>query len=191
MNIILLRHGRVAAEKPAAAITQSAFRDWVTNYDQAPLDTTSVPSEQLRELAKRTQFIVCSDLSRSIESAKVLQREPNLISPAYRECEMPVTDGSRLKLPVNVWMSAMRGLQFTGIHPNAESISTFRLRSRQSATQLNALAGLHRSVMLIGHGLLNRSLHKQLLKLGWKVENRNASDDNWSYRSYQFSTGVK
>ena len=191
MNIILLRHGRVAAEKPAAAITQSAFRSWVSEYDNARLDTTSQPPAQLHELAQRTQFIVCSDLSRSIQSAEVLQCEPNLVSPAYRECEMPVTDGSRVKLPVGIWMAAMRGLQLTGIHPNAESASSFRLRTRQSAAQLNALAGLHRSVMLVGHGLLNRSLHKQLIKLGWKVENGKHSDDHWSYRSYQFATRIK
>jgi broad specificity phosphatase PhoE len=186
VNIIVLRHGPVDLQPPAGNVNQQQFGDWITAYNTAAIEEATPPAE-LQSAVKQTRFVVCSDLARSLQSAALINRKPDLISPLYRECEMPHYASGRLKLPVNVWIPSMRLLQLIGIHPNAESFSEFRTRAQQSAAELNALAGIHRSVVVCGHGLLNHYLHKSLRKLGWSGTNR-ASSKHWGYRVYTRKT---
>ncbi len=188
MNITVLRHGPVDLQPPTAAITSKEFGDWVSRYDEANIDAASVPPAALLGAVGQARFVICSDLKRSIRSAELLNRKVDLVNALYRECEMPRFTGERIKLPVNIWMTSMRAAQCVGIHANAESLSDFRSRTKQCASELNALAGIHRSVVLCGHGLLNNFLHKPLRKLGWSSTTLHGSaSGHWSYRVYSRS----
>jgi broad specificity phosphatase PhoE len=54
-----------------------------------------------------------------------------------------------------------------GWSQGAESVREARKRAQRAAERLVELAREHRSVMLIGHGQLNRMITRALRRMGW------------------------
>ena len=76
------------------------------------------------------------------------------------------------------------------IFKKLESKRDIKLRVTKAAQYLIKLVEEHDSVILIGHGIMNRFLVKELLKTGWKLEaSPNArniiSNKYWGYKELQ------
>jgi len=173
MEIILVRHGKpVGATNPK--LSASGFADWVLNYDASEVDIDSLPPENLKQ-AIRSHFIVSSHLARAIDSAKVcLNLAPHLIDNALREMEIP---SYRLpfKLKAYTWLVLNRLLWFMGIKGDVESFKAAKIRANDAAKMLIALATEHHQVAVFGHGLMNKSIAKELERLGWTLSSQGHS----------------
>ena len=180
MQIILVRHGRPLFSDNA--IRASQFGDCLQNYNSAPLDPASPPPTQLIELAQHCGKVFCSDLSRSRLSAQWLLASGNEREHAiFREMELPYANFPSPKLSPYTWIIVFRVLWLLGYKRKCESARAARQRAvfaarylQHEAQQLIHLDSAHgaepslsRSMMLVGHGLLNRFIAKQLRKDGW------------------------
>lgn len=186
MEIVIIRHGKPKIE-PRGSVTAWGFGQWVDAYNKTGIDDTHAPSPSAVSIAKVCSAVVCSNLPRSIESAKALGvKNIEVQDPLFRECEMPHADWLYPKLSVLGWSVVFRILQMLGYSSNAESFKEARERANLCALRLSDLARKHESVLFVGHGSLNWLISKKLLRMGW-VGPKNAGRRYWEYGVYRYN----
>ena len=164
MEIILLRHGKPTIELQGL-IKSSDFKNLTAAYAKSGIK--DAPVKDLKDHFN-SHYIVCSDLARSIESAKKLElNEIHLVDQLFKETDIPYFELSFLKLPVTVWLIIFRVLWLFGFKQNGESFKAAKIRAKKAATKLIILAEENHKVLLVGHGLLNRLIAKQLRNNNW------------------------
>lgn len=136
--------------------------EWIEAYNTAGVknESTQPCQEMLREFSHK--FIVCSNLTRSTHSAKIIgYQSPHLIDGMFREAELPKIQLPMVRLTPHIWSMwsmVFRAFWFVGIFPNAESVEKFKPRVSLATEKLIQLAKNHDSILLIGHGIINRFL---------------------------------
>ena len=186
MKIVILRHGKPKIGT-SGRLAASGFGQWVAAYNRAGIDSVHAPSPNAIAQAKACSIVVCSNLPRSIESARVLGiKDIEVQDSLFRECEMPYANWSYPKLSVLGWSFVFRILQMFGYSSNAESFKEARQRAYRCALQLSELAQKNESVLFVGHGSLNWLIAKNLLRMGW-VGPQNAGRKYWSYGVYHYN----
>jgi broad specificity phosphatase PhoE len=159
--------------------------DWIRAYNASPLSELSKPALALQQLAQDCKFIVCSDLSRSIESAERIGKDKILLkSPQFSEAGLPYSNRVALRLPPLVWAAIFRVLWLLGYASNAESYGSAKIRAKQALSELVQLSKEYGHIMYIGHGIFNRLIVKELLKNGWRGSKR-PSREYWGFTNYE------
>ena len=184
MEIVLLRHGRTMVEL-SGYLSAKQLKQLVIDYAQSSI--SDAPTEKLK-----TRFndhcVICSDLHRSIDSAKKLNLNNIHISGAlYREIDIPHFNTFFLKLPATLWLILLRIMWLFGFSENGESFSQAKNRSKLAVEELIMLAQKNKMVIVVGHGLMNRLIGKELEKKGWLSLER-VGKRYWEYRSYTISS---
>jgi len=85
-------------------------------------------------------------------------------------------------LPPGLWLSLLRLLWFCGYGGSVESFRHARRRAAQAASQLIALSE-RGTVLLAGHGIMNKLIARELRRQGWLAE-KHASSRYWSTAVY-------
>lgn len=188
MKIILLRHGEPEFNLFARTKVKYSATELATiihDYNTSALKRSNVPSPQTFEIAQSCTTIVCSDLKRSLDSARLLnQHKISLINQVFREAELPYADWIYPKLSLRGWIIIFRILWFFGYANHAEHIKHSRLRALTAAEALITQAQQYGSVLLVGHVLMNRFIAKQLRSTGWHGP-KNPGREFWDYAIYQ------
>ena len=167
MEIALLRHGKPAVNSNSA-VSASQFSEWISRYDNSGLAENSAPIKSSLEYAHACGVLACSSLLRSVQSAEILSASQHLTQDKlFFEAGMPYAEWNALKLPPKYWAVLFRVLWYFGYSKNSESYSDAKKRASLAAQKLIVLAETHRSVMLVGHGIFNRLIAKELKSLGW------------------------
>ena len=165
MRITILRHGKPDFEWERK-VRGSDFRRLESNYDSAGIVGT--PPENATDLIDSHDVVICSDLPRSIESARAMGAKTiHVSSPLFREMNLPYFDRINLKLPLKLWVVFLRSAWFLGFSKNTESIRKAKSRAKQASNQLIELAAEHNSVLFVGHGFLNHYVAKELIAKNW------------------------
>lgn len=184
MEIILLRHGKPKVEL-SGYLSAKQLKQLISDYAQSSIN--DAPTEKLKTRFNN-HYVVCSDLLRSIDSAKKLNLNNINISDAlYRETYIPHFDRFFLKLPATLWLIILRILWLFGFSKNGESFSQAKARSKQAAENLIILARKNKKVIVVGHGLMNHLIGKELEKKDWQPSER-IGKRYWEYRSYTISS---
>ncbi|MFK5914190.1 MAG: histidine phosphatase family protein [Woeseiaceae bacterium] len=184
MEIILLRHGKPILPS-LKKINAFSFLNWIESYSSSSLCSTSLPSKKALSAANKCNAIVCSELLRSIESAKLLNvKNITLTHSCFNEAGLPNASWRGLKLSPNVWAIIFRILWLFGYSKNSESFKEAKLRAKVSAKKLIELAEEHKNVLFVGHGIFNKLLARQLISLGWSGS-RNPSSQHWGFGVYE------
>ena len=164
MEIILLRHGKPTLELKGN-LNSREFEKLVVAYAQSGIKDSA--PKQLKERFD-SHYIICSDLERSIQSAKSIGvKEIHLIDPLFKESDIPYFEQHFFKLPVTVLLVLYRLMWLFGFSKNGESFVAAKNRAHAAASKLMALAEEHDKVLLIGHGLMNRIIAKRLRVYNW------------------------
>lgn len=172
MKIILLRHGK--PDTPTfGPISASELCRWIEAYNSAPLDTRNKPSNDVVAIAQHCNAIVCSDLRRSIESAKTLGvSDIHSVDAIFREFELPYSNSmlgqGMIKLPPSIWAVIYRICWFMGYANHSETFVAAKLRAESATHKLLNIAQRHETVLFVGHSLLNGYIAKNLLSKGWQ-----------------------
>ena len=154
MEIVVIRHGKSIVDT-SGNVNARDFGVCAREYNDHGVCEEHLPNQATIERVAMCKFTVCSDLSRSIHSAKLLGiEEPNLISPLYRECEIPHTDWVFPKLSKPKWSVIFRIFQLMGYSPNVESYKQALNRSKACAAKLQQLSSEYGSVLYVGHGAI-------------------------------------
>jgi broad specificity phosphatase PhoE len=166
MQIILLRHGKPAVELSGRARAKD-LASIAKAYDASGIIDRPQP-ETLAEL-RHANYVVCSDLPRSVESAHALGfGHLHVADSLFRESALPHFDSSSIELPITAWVMVCRLLWLAGFSQNGEAYSVAKCRARQAANRLIDLAEAHGNVLLVGHGLMNFLIAQQLRANGWR-----------------------
>ena len=178
--IILVRHGKPNCDNDTP-VAGSAFAQWLRTYNEAPLDPAAGPPWALSDQARSVSLIVASPLRRSLESADLLAPSvPRLTEAFFREVGTPGSFTSAVALNPHFWSRLARAAWLCGWSPDCESFSEARARARLAATQLIHLAEQYGSVMLVGHGVFNLLIARNLRRLRW-------AGPGWPRGSYWWS----
>lgn len=181
MQITILRHGEPDFDWQRG-VKGSDMGVIISAYDASGI-IGNPPDESLGLVAVHN-CIVCSDLVRSIQSAKALGADSiHESSSLFSEMNLPCFDKVQIKLPLKAWAVILRLLWYVGFSKNTESLSEAKTRAKEAAQKLIALAGEHQSVLLVGHGFLNHYVVKELRRRNWAGPH-NAGKQYWEYGTY-------
>jgi len=184
VRIILARHGRPAWDF-RTPICGHALGDWRRGEEDAPLDISLRPGEALVQLAREAACIFTSSLRRSRESAELLATVAATVAdPDFREAELPCAFRSGLRLRPDVWAFLARSAWFCGWSAGTEGFRSARDRAAKAATVLRARAARDGVVLLVGHGLMNILIARQLRAAGWRGP-RFPSQKHWGFAIYE------
>lgn len=165
MEIILVRHGRPNFNANNI-VSAAGFSQWVRYYNKSNICCESIPPKSLADKTKKF-FVVSSDLNRAIHSAVLcVDKSPDLILKELREMDIPRFKFP-LKLKANNWLIISRLLWFFNVNAQAESFKQAKLRAKLAASKLVELTKNHDEIVVFSHGLINKYLAKELIKLGW------------------------
>ncbi len=186
MEIVLLRHGKPAIAE-GGKLSSSQFGVWVAEYNQAGIDLALPPTTQVREKAAECDFVICSHLPRSIESAQALDIDCLDINDSlFREFEMPFVNLTTPRLSPATWSALYRLIWLAGFSANAESYRQAKQRGIACVERLLEYANSHQRVLFVGHGVLLWFICKQLLLRGWSGP-KGSPRSYWDFNSYNYS----
>lgn len=167
MEIILMRHGKPAFTG-SAKVTSREMSNWITEYDLS--DTgEDIPPESSKSLACSASRIISSPLPRALSSLKALGLEPDVIDEVFREADLPVFYMPGFRLSPAMWAAFFRVMWLCGISRNVERVRRAKKRAVQATNILIAFAKrTDGSVLLMGHGVMNRLIVRELRSSGFK-----------------------
>jgi broad specificity phosphatase PhoE len=189
MKIVLLRHGKPDIPH-SGRLRPCEMRKWIESYNCAALDRSLVPSREAVKEAQRCSAVVCSDLPRSVESAKILGVSAvHWSDPNFREADLPCSNWRLPALPPKIWAELFRAVWFMGYPAGGESLKAARSRAVVCAQLLMAIAEEHSSVLFVGHGFINRFIAGELLTNNWQGPAK-PGRGYWSYSVYKFDENI-
>ena len=187
MRIVVLRHGRPDIDS-RVRLTAAEFGAWIKQYDSAGIRDDSVPPQSAVSQVGQCAFVVCSNLPRSLGSAKALGVEHiGVCDASFREVEMPYAHWRFPRIPVTIWLAVFRVMWTLGYSANAEPFKVAKARARDCANRLAELAAIHGAVLFVGHGSLNWLIARQLEAMGWSGP-RKAPRKHWEFGVYRNHT---
>jgi broad specificity phosphatase PhoE len=182
VDIALARHGPLAlGNEPWLAPRDLA--DWIQRYHCSSITSSDPPREIKSRAAAST--LVCSNAARCLQSAQRIDPGREILpDPIYREAELPHNFWSYPKLPPSMWAVVFRVAWLCGYTSTNESCLAATARAGLAAQQLIAVARARGPVLLIGHGIMNRLIGRQLLMLGCHGPRR-PSSAHWRLTLYK------
>jgi broad specificity phosphatase PhoE len=183
MKITLIRHGKPEYELKGTAKAKEISRV-VKSYDLSGIKDK--PTHHIIENLSNSTIVVCSDLKRSIESAKALGFSNIHYSESlYREVAIPHFKSGEFSMKLYNWGVFLRLLSIFGFSRNGESLAMARRRASHAASALVDIAKDKKSVLFVGHGFINYFIAKELLKKKWQGPAR-PSNGYWDYATYRY-----
>lgn len=183
MEITLIRHGKPTCELKGKAKARN-IGEIIRRYDLSGIEDE--PPEHAKQRASACHVAVCSDFTRSLESAKALGFSDILLSdPVFREIAAPHFKTGSLTMSVDVWGILLRCMSVIGFSRNGESLSMAKRRAQVAASTLIDMAHEHQSVLLVGHGFVNYFIAQELLARNW-VGPSKPGGGYWEYGVYQY-----
>ncbi|MCZ4059366.1 histidine phosphatase family protein [Pantoea sp. LMR881] len=179
MTIILMRHGKPDHQTGGRCSAQ-ALADWCEAYDLALV--SDAPPERSINIARQASVVVCSPLPRARSSLTQLGLHPQEIDDLFSEVAIPLLRSDRVQLPTTLWLALLRLLWLCGYAGESESVLHARNRASLAADKLIAFSR-HGTVLLLGHGIMNKLIARELRKRGWQAE-KHASSRHWSSAIY-------
>ncbi|OQX95828.1 hypothetical protein B6I21_03420 [candidate division KSB1 bacterium 4572_119] len=183
MKIVVIRHGKpnISISKPVNSIE---FGESVKAYNDAGIKKASKPPEDAVKEYNNCNKIICSDLPRSVESAKLLTPKKQIHQDSlFREVEMPHGTWRTPRLRPESWLIIFRIFWIFGYSKNVESFKDAKQRAKRAAHNLVTFARKYESVGFVGHGALNGYIVRELKKQGW-IGPGVLSNKYWSFGIY-------
>lgn len=159
-EILLFRHGKVDFDGRKWVGARELAHE-VHRYNTAPLQSWDVRNED-----RLPEFVFCSTLRRSIDSAMHMFGRVDIIDPVFREAELPQLPALPIKLPVQSLFVTARCLWLCGASRDCEQLPYFKARIQAAADILIKTSTEKKTVALVGHGVLNRFLGKEFRRRG-------------------------
>ncbi|WP_150525620.1 histidine phosphatase family protein [Roseibium sediminis] len=188
LKIVLMRHGKPDIDLEdllTRRVSAAQVGEIVRAYEMSGLSRDSTPNLSAIEEVKVTGFVICSDLPRAVQSVELLGgRHKSLIDESFRESSLPYLNSRWPRLSLYAYFILFRIAWLLGFSTNGESVCAARRRAARNASKLMELAQTHGSVVLLGHGIMNRLIARELKKSGWRRETR-SNEGYWSHTVFE------
>lgn len=185
-KIILLRHGEVDI-KDYKNIPANQFKEWIIDYNNSDIKSVFSSKDEIKNLLNQTEVLICSNLKRSIQSVEIFDKIPFETNDIFDEAELPYLNWNLLKLNPKVWLIFFRILWFFGYSQNCESYKDTKQRAKKATEKLINLSNQNQTVILVGHGIMNKLIQKELILHNWN-ETKKARSNNWDYGVFELKT---
>lgn len=170
IQIYLIRHAKPNLHKRFLSSSNEA-QNYIENYNRVAIHKIDL-NQVVINLQKPHQ-IYCSNLPRSQETALALFKDSYLIvsDSIFREFELKIVQANSIvRLPLDLWKGISRISWFLGCNHNGiESRKEAMKRVLSSADNLEKLANQEETAILVGHGMINAAITKELKKRGWEI----------------------
>lgn len=164
-DIILVRHGEPDCEG-RGRLNRTAFHDWLARYAAAGVSREPPPTAPCRLAAGSVRTIFASDLPRAKDSAAILAGLlPVRTDAVFNEADIAIAPFG-FSLHPGLWVAAGRLIWLAGAS-SQESFSDAKIRAARATATLFAEAELG-SVLLVGHGWINRMIARVLVQQGMR-----------------------
>ncbi len=178
MKIWFVRHGRPEFDD-SMLINRSGISAALSLYDAAGVTEPCTTQDLWTRSSKRT--VVTSDLQRAIDSALLMGVEISEQSSLLREARLPHPNMLPWSMSWKTAIAVCRVAWLFGYSRNADGIERDRARAGHAAKWLSVLADEEDEVVVIGHGIMNRLIIKQLVLSGWS-RTESSHEGYWSYQ---------
>lgn len=183
-----MRHGRPEVDLEGLLkqrVSAAEVGKIVSEYEMSGLSESSQPSLSAQDEVKASGYVICSDLPRAVQSVEKLQGGDKLmIDSSFRESSLPYLASSWPRLSLFTYFLLFRLAWLLGFSANGESMRAARKRARSNASKLHELARKHGSVVLLGHGIMNRLIARELKRSGMTCIER-SNEKYWSYTVFE------
>ncbi len=187
MQIILMRHGQPEMDLDTLKRRRMSANDVgkiVEAYETAALSANTAPPQDARNIADRCPVVISSDLPRAVQSSEKLETTAKAkIDPLFTESALPYLNWNTPKLSFFTWCIIFRILWLCGFSKNGESIAQANARAATCGAELTQHAHEEGAVLLLGHGIMNRLIARDLKKRGWKRTSK-SSEKYWAFAIY-------
>jgi broad specificity phosphatase PhoE len=168
LKITLIRHGRPAIAT-APRTSHREFRTYIDDYEDAGLDPTSAPPEELQDLIGELGVVFTSGRKRAEESARVLAPNAELIvDPLFVESPLASPRIPLLKMRVTKWAVVSRLMWYAGFSPKIEGYRKSKRRAAKAADILIGRARKDGQTALVAHGYFNYLIGIELRRRGFR-----------------------
>lgn len=168
LQIYLIRHAKPNLEKKFLSSSGQA-QNYIENYNKAPIHNISLGRVKIE--FDKPHLIYCSSLPRSQETAlKLFGDSYSIVSDSiFREFELKIIHASTIvKVPLDLWKAFSRVSWLLGFnHEGIESYRKAKYRANLAADNLECIANQEETAILVGHGMMNAVISKELKKRGW------------------------
>lgn len=170
-QITFIRHAKVDMDS-SLPIYSSELTAWEERYNSAPIVTDTLPEDALIQRIKSADYVVSSTLRRTVDSLELLEMEINEKNGLFNEAAIPSLNGVRLKMKPVHWLMLFRLLSLLGAGRWAGTLRESRADAQKAAERLSQLSAEHDHIVLMGHGVMNWLIRKELSKNGWRAEEK-------------------
>lgn len=168
LRIVLVRHGQPAISTDLRT-SHRGFSDYIDAYEASGLHPSSVPPEELQDLAKGLSLVFVSQRPRSQESAKAIAPHAELVAdPLFEEAPLASPKIPMIKLGVPAWAVMSRLLWHAGYHPEIENYRKAKQRAKAAADILMLKAQEDGTSALVAHGYFNAMIGRELSRRGFR-----------------------
>ncbi len=185
-KIILLRHGEVDIND-YKNISANQFGKWIIEYNNSDIKSEFSSKNEIKNLLNETDILICSNLKRSIKSIEIFNKIPFETNDIFNEAQLPFSNWNLLKLNPKIWLIFFRILWLLGYSQNCESFKKTKQRAEKATKKLIELSNQNKTVILVGHGIMNRLIQKELILQKWN-EIKKVKNNNWDYGVFGLKT---
>lgn len=176
MQITLIRHGKPILS-PSRWLAPCEMGQWIAAYDQSGVEAVDIPPASIAACSSAT-VIFSSTLQRAQSSARALGYHAPCMDALFCEAALPFPLWRLPRLPATLWTALFRLAWLLGYARGADGLAAVTARAQAASALLIAgAAGGH--VVLIGHGVMNRLIARELRALGWSGK-RSHRSGYWS-----------
>ena len=170
MQITLMRHGKPVLA-PHGWVAGHEMGNWIAQYDRSGIAAdaaNAIPASSL-QAARDATLVITSTLARAQSSAHALGHATPEVDALFCEARLPYPLMRMPSLPPHAWAAVLRLGWLCGYTRGADSVAAVRTRSRAATARLVARA-TDGPVLLVGHGVMNRFIARELTAAGWRAE---------------------
>lgn len=180
MQITLMRHGKPRLPQ-TKWLAPHEMEQWIGHYDRSEVELAGIPLASVGA-ARNASTIVASTAPRALSSVRALGHHTHVADALFCEAPLPFALWRFPRLPPQAWAAFFRVLWFFGYSRGSDSIHVTKARAKAASERLIGLTS-HGPVLLVGHGIMNRLVARELLAAGWVKRTRHESK-YWSTSVY-------
>lgn len=159
-------------------ITAKMLKSWEEEYNTAPIIQEIPQNEALHQAFDEVDYIISSALKRAQDSVVLLGSAVDESNALFNEAQIPVLYGQYIKLKPTSWLVLFRLLSLIGFGRWAVTLKETKIQAKEASRVLLKFSEQHNNMILVGHGVMNWLIRKELLVSGWKSEGKDAHG-NW------------
>jgi broad specificity phosphatase PhoE len=185
-KITFIRHAKVDMDS-SIPMTSKMLKRWEEAYNNAPIIQDLPEDQALYQVFDEVDYILSSTLKRSHDSVALLDRSIDESNVLFNEAQVPALEGTFIKLKPTSWLVLFRLFSLVGFGRWAMTLKETKSQAKEASEILLKLSEKHDNIILLGHGVMNWLITKELGTVGWESKGK-SEHHNWGITSLTRST---